>query len=220
MRDYISRHGLAIAAFGLFVLFWIGQSIAGFLVFNSEQQEHGLAIISYLAYLATGHFWEATAENWESEYLQMGLYVLLTAFLSQQGSAESKTPEQKQQEIAEEQQGAGKGPVPWPIRRGGIARTFYENSLSIVLLSMFLLSFVIHVIAGAAEYNWEQAQLGQPPITPLAFLRVPQLWMQSLENWQSEFLAVGSMVVLSIYLRQKGSSQSNNVAAPSSQTGE
>lgn len=226
MAKYWREHGLTLVTFGLFILFWIGMGLVGFADYAQQQLDHGLAPVAFWAYFTTGHFWEATFENWESEYLQMGLFVLLTAYLVQKGSAESKSEEEhtkEQEEETDEQQGKisneSAGPTPWPIRRGGWIERLYENSLSIALLGLFVLCFIFHAVYGVREYNLEQSYLGQPAITVWQFLGTATFWFQSLQNWQSEFLAVGSMVVLTIYLRQKGSAESKRVGAPSRETG-
>jgi Ca2+/Na+ antiporter len=226
MRKFLHENGLAITTFALFLIFWGLMAVAGFFNYNQQQQEHSQSIISFGSYLTTGHFWEATFENWESEFLQMGLFVLLTAYLYQKGSAESKTEEEHAQEKREEEQEqkeektrGNNVQVPSPIRRGGWIKVLYENSLSIALLSLFIFSFIFHAIEGVREYNQQQALLGQPPITAWKFLSTSEFWFQSFQNWQSEFLAVGAMVVLTIFLRQKGSAESKRVGAPTAETG-
>lgn len=216
MRKFFHENGLAISAFALFFLFWGAMAIVGFFNYNQQQQEHEQALISFWTYLTTGHFWEATFENWESEFLQMGLFVLLTAFLFQKGSAESKTEEEHAQEQKEEDQGEQ---VPRPVRMGGWIKKLYENSLSITLLTLFILCFIFHAVEGVREYNQQQALLRQPPVSVWQFLVASEFWFQSFQNWQSEFLAVGSMIVLTIFLRQKGSAESKRVGAPTSETG-
>jgi len=179
LRRIWQNNSLSIVSFGLFFLFWAGMAIAGYFEYLEQQQDFGQpATLPFLAYLGTGHFWEATFENWESEYLQMGLFVLLTAFLFQRGSAESKSKEehrQEEEEEAEEEQ-TGKAPgedgqAPWPIRRGGIIRTLYEYSLTIVLLFFFLASWILHALSGAIEYSQQQVLLGKAPATVWQFIR-------------------------------------------------
>jgi hypothetical protein len=211
-------NGLALVTFGAFLLFWLLQSIFGWQAHNEELEQSGQAALSFWHYLGTGHFGEATFENWESEFLQMGSYVLLTAYLVQRGSPESKPLDQKDR-ADDLPANAGFG-APRLARLRGLPQLLYRNSLSFVLLLFFLLSFVGHLIAGAAAYNEEQAlQVGAPPISPWQFLGTPDFWFQSMQNWQSEFLAVGCLVVLSIVLRQHGSPESKPVTAPHRQTG-
>ena len=207
------RHnGLSIVVFGLFVLTVIGQSVAGWLSYNAEQQDHASSQAGYLAYLGTGHFWEALGENWESEFLQMAAFVILTACLFQKGSPESNDPD-----AGDEPETPLTAASPWPARRGGWWKRVYEQSLSIVLLALFAISFVIHAIAGRIEYNEEQAEHGKAAITTIDYVLGSRFWFESFQNWQSEFLSIGAMVVLGIFLRQKGSAESKPVNAPHSQ---
>jgi len=200
--------------FGAFVVFIILQSVFGWEANNQDLTEHGAAAESYWAYVAGGEFVEATFENWESEFLQMGAFVLLTAFLLQKGSPESK-PLDDGDDDGEPVVNAS----PAPVKRGGLALRLYENSLSLALFGLFALSFVLHLLGGTAAYNDDQGLHGQPPVTALQFLGMPEFWFQSMQNWQSEFLSVGALVILGIFLRQRGSSQSKPVEAPHAKTG-
>jgi hypothetical protein len=218
MRRWLWFNGLSVAMFGAFVVFIILQSVFGWQVRNEELTQAGLAADGYWTYLSTGHFGEAVFENWESEFLQMGSYVLLTAYLVQRGSPESKPIDQKDR--AEDYPSKATRVSPRPARQNGWVHALYRNSLSIVLLSLFVLSFVAHLLTGTAEYNEEQAlEHGAAPIGALQFLGTSDFWFQSMQNWQSEFLAVGALIVLSITLRQHGSPQSKPVTAPHSHTG-
>jgi len=204
--------------FGGFLIFLVLQSIFGWHVYNLELTEHSQQAISYWAYLGTAHFGEAVFENWESEFLQMGSYVLLTAYLVQRGSLESKPLDQKDRDGDFPEEATHQSPRL--SRRKDLIYKIYRNSLSIALLGFFALSFVAHLISGAAKFNKEQAlTAGASPITAWQFLGTSEFWFQSMQNWQSEFLAVGCLVVLSIFLRQHGSSQSKPVTAPHSRTG-
>jgi hypothetical protein len=211
MRKWLWFNSLALVMFGAFLIFLLLQSVFGWHVRNEELAQYGQAADSYWTYLGTGHFVEATFENWESEFLQMGSYVLLTAYLVQRGSPESKPLDQKDR--AEDYPAK-----PW---RHGWQLVLYRNSLSIALLGIFVLSFVLHLLGGTAEYNEQQAlQSGAAPIGAWTFLTTSDFWFQSMQNWQSEFLAVGALIVLSIGLRQHGSPQSKPVTASNAQTGE
>jgi hypothetical protein len=212
-------NGLALVMFTAFIVFAILQSVFGWQVRNEELTQAGQAAESYWQYLGTGHFAEALFENWESEFLQMGSYVLLTAFLVQRGSPESKPLDQ---EDRPDDQPEKAGPdSPALSRTHTAAHWLYRNSLTLVLFAFFGLSFVGHLLGGTAAYNEEQAlQSGAPPVTAWEFLASPEFWFQSMQNWQSEFLAVGSLVVLGIMLRQHGSPESKPVTAPHDQTGE
>src|SRR5215212_11215978 len=141
MRRLLRDHGLSIATFGLFFVFVCGQSVMGLLDYNSTQQEHGRQPVGYVQYLGSGDFIEAVFENWESEFLQMGLYVLLTVFLYQKGSAESKEPEAEEPVEVDPRESRHRPDAPWPVRKGGVALKLYENSLSLAFLSLFLFSF-------------------------------------------------------------------------------
>jgi hypothetical protein len=220
MRRFFRENGLSIVLLALFVAFWIGQSVAGYREHNNEQRDHGQAAISYGEYLRSAHFWEATTENWESEFLQMFGYVILTAMLYQKGSSESKKLDEPEPVDREPKPGPRKRNVPWPVRRGGWILKLYENSLSLAFLLLFLLSIALHAISGAAEYNQEQMEHGQP--SALSFFQyagTSRFWLESFQNWQSEFLAIASMVLLSIFLRQRGSPESKPVDSPHDDTG-
>jgi hypothetical protein len=219
MRRLLRDNGLSIAMFGLFFVFVAAQSIMGFLDYNGTEKEHGQPPVGYVQYLGSGDFIEAVFENWESEFLQMGLYVLLIAVLFQRGSAESKDPEAQHPDDAGYSEVRGGADVPWPVRKGGWTLKLYENSLSIALLALFVFSFVMHAIGGANAYSQEQLEHGAPPVSVLGYLATPRFWFESFQNWQSEFLAIGAMIVLSIYLRQRSSSQSKPVASPHGKTG-
>jgi hypothetical protein len=218
MRRGLRENGLSIVLFSLFLVFWIGQSIVGHREHNNEQSEHGQAGISYGAYLLSGHFWEATAENWESEFFQMFGYVILTAFLYQKGSAESKKLGEHEKVDREPRRRQGRK-VPWPVRRRGWVLTVYEHSLSLAFLLLFLISICLHAVGGTAEYNQEQAAHGKAEsLSVVQYAATSRFWFESLQNWQSEFLAIGAMVVLSIFLRQRGSPESKPVDSPHYQT--
>src|SRR5215213_8914821 len=149
MRRFLRENGLSIAMFGLFFIFVAAQSVAGLLDYNSTEEEHGRPPVGYVEYLASGDFVEAVFENWESEFLQMGLYVILTAFLFQKGSAESKDPEEEDPVDTDPGGSRQRADAPWPVRKGGLALKLYENSLSMALLALFALSFALHAIGGA-----------------------------------------------------------------------
>ena len=219
MRRFVRDNGLSITMFALFFVFVAAQSVAGLSEYNNTQREHGLPPVGYFEYLQSGDFLEALFENWESEFLQMGSYVVLTAFLYQRGSAESKDPEVHHPDEAGYGEDRHRADAPWPVRRGGLALKIYENSLGIALLAIFVFSFALHVIGGAEAYSQEQVEHGEAPVSPLQYLGTSRMWFESFQNWQSEFLAMGAMVVLSIYLRQRHSPESKPVAAPHAETG-
>ncbi|MEU4804972.1 DUF6766 family protein [Actinosynnema sp. NPDC023587] len=213
----MTLNGLALVMFGAFLVFLVLQSVFGWQAQNADLADYGQPAQSYLAYLGSGDFVEATFENWESEFLQMGSYALLTAWLVQRGSAESKPLDADEEKLS--RQGSDDPDAPGPVHRGGLLLRLYEHSLSIVLLGLFAGAFLLHLLGGTAAYNDQQALLGKPPVSVGEFLASSDFWFQSMQNWQSEFLSVGVLVVLSIVLREKNSSQSKPVAAPHRKTG-
>jgi hypothetical protein len=219
MRRWLWFNALSLVMFGAFLVFIVLQSVFGWRVHNEELAQYGQAAQGYWSYLGTGHFVEAVFENWESEFLQMGTYVLLTAYLLQRGSPESKPLHQKDREEDYERKATSRSPAP--VRRGGWQLVLYRNSLSIALLGLFVLSFLVHLLGGTADYNEQQAlESGAPPISAAKFLTTSDFWFQSMQNWQSEFLSVGALIVLSIVLRQHGSPQSKPVVKSHAHTGE
>lgn len=219
MRRFLRENGLSLAMFALFFLAFIGQTITEFKEFNQDQQEHHRGQIGFGAYVRTGHFVEATFENWESEFLQMGAYVALTIFLRQKGSPESKKLQGEEDCDKEPEPHEN---APGPVRRGGWALRVYKSSLSLCLFALFALSFMLHAAGGAREHNRQQALHGSsdPPLSTAQFISTSEFWFQSFQNWQSEFLSVGALIVLSVFLRQQGSPQSKAVDAPHWETGE
>jgi hypothetical protein len=219
MKNFWRNNGLSLALFAFFVCFLAAQSYVGMLEENNELAAHSLPPTTYAAYLQSGAFLEATMENWESEFLQMSVYVLFTVFLFQRGSAESK-PIDKDDPVDRDPQASKLKPdAPWPVRKGGWILQLYEYSLSLAFLLLFLFSFAFHAIGGARAYSEEQIAHGEPPVTVFEYLANSRFWFESFQNWQSEFLAIWAMVVLSIFLRQRGSPESKPVDAPHSQTG-
>jgi hypothetical protein len=218
MKKALKYNGLSIVMFGLFAVFMVCMSAAGVRQYNQEQADHGEETVSYVKYLQTGHFVEATFENWESEFLQMGGFVLLTVWLRQKGSPESKKLE-GDEPVDEDPRHTDRDDAPWAASMGGVPTWLYERSLSIALFGLFFLSFALHGAGGAKEYSAEQLAHGGQAVGTLGYLKTSQFWFESFQNWQSEFLAVGALVVLSVYLRQKGSPESKPVAAPHGETG-
>lgn len=220
LRRFLFENGLLLVATSLFLVSLVGQVVAGHAHYNEDQRQHGEPAIGVVQYLRTGAFVEATAENWESEFLQMALFVVLTAFLYQRGSSESKQIEAPEAVDQRPEEARGDPQAPWPVRRGGLPLTLYKHSLSLTLFALFLVAFALHAAGGAADYSAEQLQHGGAPVTALAYLATSRFWFESLQNWQSEFLSVAVLVLLTIWLREQGSPQSKPVAAPSSDTGE
>jgi hypothetical protein len=216
---FFRDNGLSIVLFGLFFLSLIGQYLTGWKEYNDDQKAHQQPAVGAVEYLGEGHFIEATFENWESEFLQMGMYVVLTVFLYQKGSSESKTPGTIDRVDVIPEKNMLDENAPWAVKRGGWILKIYQNSLSIVLFLLFFASFVLHGYGGAKEYNQQQIEHQQPTVTTMEFMMTSEFWFQSFQNWQSEFLSIGVMVVFSIFLRQKGSPESKPVDAPHFDTG-
>lgn len=210
-RSFLYRNSLSLCVFGFFLLFWALQAVTGWAEYNEKLLEKSAATVSFLAYLTTGNFVEVTFENWESEFFQMFLYVLLTVSLRQQGSSESKPLEG---ETECDRKPKSHATAPWPVRKGGWILKVYENSLSLAFLVLFMLSFTFHALGSFADYRLEERIDGQVPVNFAAYLMQTRFWFESFQNWQSEFLAIGSIVVLSIWLRQKGSPESKPVDMP------
>jgi hypothetical protein len=219
MRRFLRENSLSIVMFGLFFVFLLLQSLTGWRTANQENQEHHQPAESYVGYLGSGAFAEATFENWESEFLQMAGFVLATVFLRQKGSPESKNLEGEEPVDEDPNQARRRQGVPWPVRRGGLALVVYQNSLSLALGALFLMSFLFHALGGHAEFNQQQVEHGEAPASLISFVTSSQFWFQSFQNWQSEFLAVFALTVLGIFLRQRGSPESKPVAAPHAETG-
>jgi hypothetical protein len=221
IRRVLRDNGLSLVLVMLFLLCWVGQSVAGHRAFNNEQREHAQPEVGYSAYLGSAHFWEASSENWESEFLQMFFYVMLTALLYQRGSAESKKLDQPEPVDRDPRARRNDPDAPWPVRRGGLVLKLYEHSLSLAFFLFFATSISLHALAGADEYNEDQAAHGEPTaVSALRYALTSRFWFESFQNWQSEFLAIAAMVVFSIFLRQRGSPESKPVDSPHGETGQ
>ncbi|WP_247041567.1 DUF6766 family protein [Arthrobacter rhizosphaerae] len=219
MGKWVKEHGLLLANIALFLIFFGGMIISGAQSYSEDQLAHGEPGVTVIEYLGTGQFLEATFENWESEFLQMGMYVILTVFLFQKGSSESKPVDDDAPQNEDPRDAKVKDNTPWPVKRGGMVLKLYEHSLSILFLLLFLASMALHAVGGVEEYNEEQATHGQPEVTFLGYLVTSRFWFESFQNWQSEFLAVAVLVGASVYLREKGSPESKPVAEPHYETG-
>jgi hypothetical protein len=219
MAAWWKRNGLSVTLAMMFVVVLAGQAVAGFLTHNQELAEHGQPTISLGAYLLSAHFYEATFENWESEFLQMAVFVLLSTVLYQQGSSESKRPGVIELVDVDPREVTPASDAPWPVHRGGLWLKFYEQSLGLAFALLFFVSIAGHAISGAAEHNADAGMHGGETMTVFGYLAEPRFWFESFQNWQSEFLALLAMVVLSIFLRQRGSPESKPVYAPHSETG-
>lgn len=210
----LRNNGLTLTFIGMFLVCWFGQALSGWRALNEERRDQARAPLTFTHYVTTGEFWSATGENWESEFLQMFFFIWLSSFLFQKGSPESNDPDHKKCEKLEVLKSAdNRRGVPWPVRRGGWILKLYSHSLSITFLLLFVISFAIHAVSGARCLNDERAESGRPPVTALDYLAKPRMWFESMQNWQSEFLSVGAMVYLAVYLRERGSPESKRVSA-------
>jgi hypothetical protein len=221
VRAFVKHNGLSLAFLGLFLAALVFQAIAGLADFNEDQDRHGDPRISFLRYVTSSEFGGAVMENWQSEYLQFTLFILLTVWLVQRGSPESKELHKAGRELDEEQKvgvHADAGSPRW-AKVGGIRRTIYENSLLLVMGAIWLASWFAQSVTGVTEYNSERLGHQQDPVSWTGYLTRPDFWEKTLQNWQSEFLAVGSMAILAVYLRQRGSPESKPVGAPHDATG-
>jgi hypothetical protein len=217
MKNFWRNNSLSIVFVVLFFIALVGQFYTGFNEHNKEREEEHYPPISMLTYCSSGHFIQATFENWESEFLQMALFVVLTVSLRQKGSSESKKFEKEE---VDREPSARRKNAPWPVYKGGFILKLYNHSLSIVLTLLFLVSFILHFHGSLMDENEKLALKGLPTETISEYLKSARFWFESFQNWQSEFLSVFAIVVLSIYLREKGSAQSKPVDAPHSETGE
>ena len=211
MKDFIKNNSLSITFFLLFIFSLIAQVIFGHEEYNKELTEEGATAVAFSEYLTSGHFMQSTFENWESEFLQMALFVLFTIWLKEKGSSESK--ESDNEPVDREPNPKRRG-TPWPVKKGGIYLALYKHSLTIALMLLFLISFIVHFYGSLEDENLQNALKGKPAETAGGYLTSSRFWFESFQNWQSEFLSVFAIIVLSIYLRQIGSSQSKPVDTP------
>ncbi|MBD0375652.1 MAG: hypothetical protein ICV51_08505 [Flavisolibacter sp.] len=214
----LKNNGLSLVFFILFLLSIIGQAITGLKQHNQEMQDEGGQQLTMVQYFTSGHFLQSTFENWESEFLQMALFLILSIFLYQKGSSESKDPDKKEE--VDRQPNPRKKDAPWAVKHGGFVLRIYEHSLCYALSLLFILSFLLHWYGSLKDYNEEQLLKGKPTETAMQYLGNSRLWFESFQNWESEFLSILALVAFSIFLREKGSPQSKPVDAPNSETGE
>jgi hypothetical protein len=215
-HSWLYLNSLTIAFVAMLVICLAAQAYTGLEQYNDELEKMGMEEVSFSAYLTSPHFLEATFENWESEFLQMAMYVVLTVWLRQVGSAESKDPEKKEEVDREPKPGPD---APWAVNKGGFWLKLYKHSLSLAFLVLFLISFGLHFQGSLGHYNIEQVGENKPIATASEYILNSKFWFESFQNWQSEFLSVASIVFLSIYLRQWGSPESKPVDAPHMETG-
>lgn len=209
--------------FGLLLLITLAaQSIVGLAGYNNSARTDGLAELDWWRYVTSSSFAVDVAENWQSEYLQFTLYILLTVWLVQRGSSESKPPDQAGQDDDRTQRmGAFAEPEsPAVVRRGGWWAQLYSVSLTAVMGTIFLLSWAAQAVAGRVAFNEERLRDQLDPLSLGGYLTSPDFWVRTLQNWQSELLAVGSMAIFAVFLRQRGSPESKPVGAPHAETPE
>jgi hypothetical protein len=221
MRTFLKHNSLSIFFLALFLAALVLQAIAGHADFNEGQDQHGDAHISFFRYVVSSEFATAVMENWQSEYLQFTLFILLTVWLVQRGSPESKELDKAGRESDKDQkvgEHADEESPGW-ARLAGVRRTIYENSLLLVMGAIWIASWFAQSVTGVTEYNAERLDHHQAAVSWADYLTRPDFWEKTLQNWQSEFLAVGSMAILAVYLRQRGSPESKPVGAPHHATG-
>jgi hypothetical protein len=221
MPKWLKNNGLSIAFGLIFLASLAGQAISGHTSVNHEAQLHHGDPISFWHYITSAVFWTDVMENWQSEYLQFTLYIFATVFLLQKGSNESKELDRAGLET-DEQQLLGdhtKRNSPLWAKAGGLRTSVYSNSLLLVMTSIWLLSWFAQSITGRINFNADQLDHHAAPVSWATYITTSDFWNRTLQNWQSEFLAVGSMAILTVYLRQRGSPESKPVGAPHSATG-
>jgi hypothetical protein len=222
VRAVVRDNGLSLAFGALFLGSLVGQALAGVADHNEQREAQGLAALSLGRYLTSSSFAVDVMENWQSEYLQFFLYVFATVWLMQRGSAESKEVHETGPETDEQQRvGAhARSESPAWVRAGGWRTTLFSRSLGFVMGGIFLLTWGSMSVAGWAAYNGEQLTDHEDPVNWLDYLGRPDFWSRTFQNWQSEFLAVGSMAIFAVYLRQRGSPESKPVGAAHGDTGD
>ncbi|HRP77470.1 MAG TPA: hypothetical protein PL183_00040 [Aquamicrobium sp.] len=211
MKTFFRDNGLTVALAAMFLFSALGMMWSGHTAYNQELREHGAEAVGLVAYMTSGNFLSALFENWESEFLQMSAYVMLTAMLFQRGSAESRDPDDPGR--------PGDELPPTRRRRHPVLSWLYAYSLGLALAFLFIVSFALHWWASLAAANEEALRHGGETQTLAAYLLDARLWFESFQNWQSEFMSTAVLVVLSIFLRHKGSPESKPVGAPNSETG-
>jgi len=221
VKRFLRENSLGLVFGLLFLIVLVAQAFAGLADFNQRQLSEGLAEVSLGRYITSASFGTDVAENWQSEYLQFFLYTFLTVWLLQKGSPESKSLDEAGRESDEEQKVGEFATAESPrwARSRGWRLTLFSNSLGLVMGLIFLGSWLAQSVSGVAAYNEDRLGDLQDPVSWAQYLREPDFWNRTLQNWQSELLAVASIAILAIYLRQRGSPQSKPVGAAHSATG-
>jgi hypothetical protein len=221
LRNFARDNGLSLFFLAIFIAAIVGQAIAGHELYNQQQLEHGEHAVSLWEYVTSSAFGNAVMENWQSEYLQFMLFMLATVWLLQRGSPESKEPGREGTEPDRKQRlgrHAGSESPLW-ARTGGARTWVYSNSLLIVMSVIFVGSWFAQSVTGWTDFNSDQQAHGEAAVSWWSYVGSADFWEATLQNWQSEFLAVGSFVTLAVFLRQRGSPESKPVGAPHDATG-
>jgi hypothetical protein len=221
VRRFLFENGLSLFFGVLFLAALGGQSLAGQRSYNHEQVAHGSEPVGWFHYVTSSAFGQAVMENWQSEFLQFTTFIVATIWLVQKGSNESKPLDEAGLESDQKQRVRRYAPQNAPrwAKVGGLRTRLYENSLLLVMAALFLGSWLAQSLTSWRFYNDEQREHGEATVSWASFLITSDFWEQTLQNWQSEFLAVGTMVIFTVYLRQRGSPESKPVGAPHSETG-
>jgi hypothetical protein len=214
--SWLYRNSLTIVFLSLFIISLAFQSVAGWKELNEEIIDEGAQPLPFVAYLSSGHFLAATFENFQSEFLQMGLYVVLTVFLRQIGSAESKSMDGDDDV---DRKPVPRDDAPWAVKKGGWILKLYSYSLSICFLILFLISWAAHFYGSWEDNNLKLLLKNKETLSFAEFFTEPLFWFETFQNWQSEFLSVAAIVWLSVYLRHRGSPESKPVDAAHMETG-
>jgi hypothetical protein len=216
VRRFLTLNSLSIVFLAIFLVTLVAQAIAGHNQFNEDAMAHHESAISLGRYVTSSSFGQAVMENWQSEYLQFSLYIFGTVYLIQRGSPESKQRGDAGLE-SDEDQLVGEHARPdspgW-ARAGGVRRFVYSNSLILLMTAIFLGTWFADAACGWSVYDSDQITHHQPEVSFWGYLGTSDFWESSLQNWQSEFLAIGSMAIFSVFLRQRGSPESKPVGAP------
>jgi hypothetical protein len=221
VRRWLRENSLALFFLGIFVAALVGQALVGHSYFNDQQLAHQDPTVSLGRYVTSSAFMVDVMENWQSEYLQFTLFIVATIWLVQRGSTESKPPGQEGTESDEEQK---IGPHAEPdsprwAKAGGLRLVVFSNSLLMVMATIWIGSWFAQLVTGRIVYNAQQFDHHETALTLWQYAGTSEFWNRTLQNWQSEFLAVASMIVFSIYLRQRGSPESKPVGEPHYSTG-
>jgi hypothetical protein len=221
MKGFLRDNSLTLFFLVLFLATLVGQAFVGHADFNHAQVAHQNETVSLGRYVTSSSFAVDVMENWQSEYLQFTLFILATVWLVQRGSTDSKPPGEEGGESDEEQKVGKHAQLDSPAwaKAGGLKTAIYSNSLVIVMSTIWVLSWFAQLVTGRVDYNAEQFDHHEAALSLWQYAGTSDFWDRTLQNWQSEFLAIASMVVFSIWLRQRGSTQSKPVGEPHASTG-